>query len=117
MKGSGQENIILGGSYNKIESGCDRSAIIAGNATESLACTLGGNKSVIVGGEANNIQSDNTAVLGGKGLKTSTGPSWQYATLCGTSNPPDFYPWDNIQPNSLDELLAWFLLSFCSRYR
>lgn len=99
IDGSGEENIILGGSYNRIESGSDRSAIIAGgNSSSSLGCSLKGNKSVIVGGEANNIRSDHTIVLGGKGLQTSNDHRWQYATLCGTSNPPNFYPWDNIQP-------------------
>jgi hypothetical protein len=32
--------------------------------------------------------------LGGQGLSTALGGSWNHATLCGKYNDPNFYPWD-----------------------
>ena len=57
---------------------------------------VSGDRSVNLGGQNNEVLSNNTVTLGGIGLKTESGTSWQYATLCGTSNNPSFYPWDNV---------------------
>jgi len=82
---------IVGGDNNTVSD--DSNSVIAGGKESSI---FEGSNSFIGGGDGNGVSSKFTAILGGKGLNTAPGGSWDYATLCGIRNDPTFYPWDNI---------------------
>ena len=81
---------FVAGGFNNSVSGT--SSAVVGGYSNSVTGSRSGN----IGGEKNQVLSENTVTLGGIGLKTEAGTSWQYATLCGTSNDPSFYPWNNV---------------------
>ena len=83
---------LIGGTSNRIHNGAVGSVAV-GCCFSSI---FEGSNSFIGGGDGNGVSSSFTAILGGKGLNTAPGGSWDYATLCGIRNDPDFYPWDNI---------------------
>ena len=105
--GAGQDNNIKNLSFNSmIGAGQDNNigvstshSFIGGGRTNTIQDISG--FSAIIAGQNNTILSKNTVILGGQGLSTAPGGSWDYATLCGKYNDPNFYPWEKSASQAL----------------